>query len=52
MEFKNATFRINSSCGCNLGDKGDYDNTANIMGSSISMDNIETEGTGTVGSIL
>ena len=39
-------------CGCNVGDKGDNDDTANTISSSINVNNIETEGTGTVSSIV
>ena len=34
-------------CGCNIGDKDD-DDTANTISSSTNVNNIETEGTGTV----
>ena len=39
-------------CGCNVGDEGDGDDTANTISSNINADNIETEGTGTVSSIV
>ena len=39
-------------CICNFVDKGDDDDTENTVSSSINMDNIETEGTGTVGSFV
>ena len=42
---------MDSICGCNVGDKGSDDDTENTISSSINMDNIETEGTGTVSSI-
>ena len=44
--------RVDSICFCNVGDEGDDDNTANTVSSSINVDNIETEGTGTVSSIV
>ena len=31
-------------CGCNVGDEGDGDDTANIISSNINVDNIEIEG--------
>ena len=45
---KDAMCRVDSICGCNIGDEGGYDNTANTFSSSINMGNIEAEGTGTV----
>ena len=36
-------------CSCNVVDEGDDDDTENTVSSSINVDNIETEGTGTVG---
>ena len=53
-EFKKTplTCRVDSIGGCNVGDKGDDDNTANTVSSSINMDNLETESTGTVSSIV
>ena len=41
-----------SNCDFNFGDEGDDDDTAIIINSSINMDNIETEGTGTISSIV
>ena len=35
---------MHSICGCNVGDEGDDDDTANTTSSSINMDNMETEG--------
>ena len=32
--------RVDYTCGCNNGDKGDDDDTANTVSSSINMDNI------------
>ena len=46
---EDAMCRVDSICGCNVGDKGDNDNTVNR---STDVDNIETEGTGTVSSIV
>ena len=43
---------MDSICGCNVGDEGDDDDIANTISSSINMDNIETEGTGTVSSVV
>ena len=52
-EFQeDAMCRVDSICGCNIGDEGDYDVTANTFSSSINMGNIEAEGTGTVSGIL
>ena len=39
-------------CGCNVGDVGDDDDKAYTISSSIKMENIESEGTGTISSIL
>ena len=44
--------RVDFICGCNIVDKGDNDNTANTISSSINVDSIETEGTGTISSIV
>ena len=44
--------RVDSICSCNVGDEGDNDDTANTVSSSINMDNIATEGTGTISSIV
>ena len=49
---EDAMRRVDSICGCNVGDKGDNDNTVNTISSNTNMDNIETEGTGTVSSIV
>ena len=38
-------------CGCIVGDQGD-DDTANTIISSINVNNIETEGTGSVSNIV
>ena len=38
--------------GCNVGDEGGNQDTANTISNSVNMDNIETEGTGTVNSIV
>ena len=37
---------------CNIGDKGDDDDTANIISSSINVDNIEIEDTDTASGIV
>ena len=49
---EDAICRVDSICICNVGDKGDDDDTANTISSSINVDNIETESTGTVSSIV
>ena len=49
MEF---TCRVDSIYSCNIGDEGDNDDTANTVSSSINIDNIETEGTGTISGIV
>ena len=50
---EDTTCRVDSTCGCNIGDEGDDDDdTANTTSSSINVDNIEIEGTGTVSSIV
>ena len=49
MEF---TYRVDSLYSCNIGDEGDDDDTENVVSSSINMDNIETEGSGTISSIV
>ena len=41
---------MDSICGCNVGDVGDDDNTAYTISSSKNMENIESEGTGTISS--
>ena len=33
--------RVDSICGCNVGDEGDNDDTANTISSSISVNNIK-----------
>ena len=38
-------------CGCNISDK-EGDDTANTISSSTNVNNIETEGTGTVSSVV
>ena len=43
---------VDSNCGCNVGDEGDDDDTANIIGSYLNVDNIEREGTGIVSNIV
>ena len=45
---EDGTCRVDSICGCNVGDKVDHDDTADTISNSKNMDNIETEGTGTV----
>ena len=47
-----ATCRVESICGCNVGDKGDHNNTANITSSSVNVDTAETEHIGTVSSVV
>ena len=43
--------RVDSICDCNFGDEGDDDDTASTISSSIRIDNIERDATGTVNSI-
>ena len=43
---------MESICHSNVGDEGDDDNTVNNTTSSINVDNIETDGIGTVSSIV
>ena len=45
---EDATCRVDSICVCNVGDKGDDDDKANTVSSSINVDNIETESTGSI----
>ena len=53
MEFKKVPhYRVDSICCCNVGDEGDNDDTAKVVISNINVDNIETEDTGTVSSIV
>ena len=49
---EDATCRVDSTCFCNIDDKGDDDCTANTVSSSINMDNIQTEGTGTLSNVV
>ena len=49
---EDATCGAGSICGCNIGDKGNNNDTANTISSSINMDSIETEESGTVSSII
>ena len=50
---EDTTCRVDSTCGCNVGDEGDDDDdTANTASSSINVDNIEIEGTCTICSIV
>ena len=49
---EDATCIVDSNCGCNIGDEGNDDNTANTIGNSMNVDNIETEGTSTISSIV
>ena len=49
---EDTTCRVGSIYGCNIGNKGNDDDTANTISSSINMDNIETEESGTVSSII
>ena len=49
---EDAMGRVDFICGCNNGDEGNDDDTANTFSSSINMCNIETEVTGTVSSIV
>ena len=46
------TYKMDSICSCNFSNKGDNDNTANTVSSSINVDKIETEGIGTVSSVV
>ena len=45
-------YRVDSICYCNVGDEGDNDNTAKAVISNINVDNVKTEGTGTISSIV
>ena len=47
---EDSTCIVGSICGCNISDEGDDYDTANTISSSINVDNIESEGTGTVSS--
>ena len=49
---RRATCRVDSICCCNVGDEGDNDDTVKAVISNINVANIETEGTGTVSSIV
>ena len=44
--------RVNSICGCNVGDEGGDDNLANTISSSISVDDIGMGGTVTASSVV
>ena len=44
--------RVDYICDCNFGDEGDDDDTASTISSSIRIDNIERDATGTVSSIV
>ena len=43
---------VDSISSCNIGDEGDNDDTENTISNSINVNNIETEGTGNVSSIV
>ena len=45
-------YRVNSIYSCNVGDERDNDDLPNTVSSNINMDNIETEGSGTVSDIV
>ena len=45
MKFKDSTCRVDSICGCSVGDEGGDDDTANTIYTSINVGNIETEDT-------
>ena len=47
-----ASCRVESICGCNVGNEGDDDNTANITSSNINVDTTETEHIDTVSSVV
>ena len=50
---EDATYRVDSICGCNVCDEWDNDSTANtVSSSSVNVNNIETEGTGTIRSVV
>ena len=49
---EDTTCRVDSICTCNVVDEGDDDDTANTISNSVNVDNIETEGTGTISSIV
>ena len=46
------TCRVDSICGCNVGDEGDDDDTANTIRRGIIMDNTEIESIGTVSGVI
>ena len=49
---ENAMCSVDFICSCNIDDEGDNNDTANIVSSSINVNNIDAESTDTVSSIV